>query len=177
MLVGTVVNSTPINPTPVAQTVNAIPVAPVEPTPVAPASEPICACTEEKENLEDFTAQFKGMFDALTEKLPENSHQAKSSKNFFKKFSSYIGSKQFKDDVNEKAEKYKVPPKQIAKNFFLKVLGIIGDILGIVINTVCNIIDMAITVLSTLAKGCVTAVNRVANGIASAVTLNQTVVA
>ena len=135
--------------------------------------EPTASTTKE-ESADDLTAQFKSLFDAFSESIPNGTHQAKSSKNLFKRFSDYIGSKEFKDDVNEKAEKYKVPPKQIAKNFFLKVLGIIGDILGIVVNTACSIIDTAISLLATLLHGTVTVVSKVGNGLVSAITLNQT---
>lgn len=139
----------------------------VEPTPCE-------QCIPEEKDVKDFTAQFKGLFDAFAEQIPNNSHEAKSAKGFFKKFSNYVGSKDFEDAVNEKAEKYKVPPKQIAKNFFLKVLGIIGDILGIVVNTVCSIIDTAVTLLATLLHGTVSVVGKVGNGLVSIVTMNQT---
>lgn len=138
----------------------------VEPTP--------CEQCIPEEDVKDFTAQFKGLFDAFAEQIPNNSHEAKSAKGFFKKFSNYVGSKDFEDAVNEKAEKYKVPPKQIAKNFFLKVLGIIGDILGIVVNTVCSIIDIAITLLATLLHGAVSVINKAGNGLVSIITMNQT---
>lgn len=143
----------------------------VEPVQATPIQQSIPA---EEEDAKDFTQQFKGLFEAFAESIPQNTHQAKSSKNLFKKFADYIGSKDFEDQVNEKAEKYKVPPKQIAKNFFLKVLGIIGDILGIVVNTVCSIIDTAVSLLATLLHGAVTAVGKVGNGLVSLITLNQT---
>lgn len=132
------------------------------------------ASIPEEDDVKDFTAQFKGLFEAFADSIPQGTHQAKSSKNLFKKFADYIGSKDFEDQVNEKAEKYKVPPKQIAKNFFLKVLGIIGDILGIVVNTVCSIIDTAVSLLATLLHGAVTVVGKVGNGLVSLVSLNQT---
>lgn len=128
----------------------------------------------EEENVKDFTAQFSQMFNAFADSIPQGTHEQKSAKGFFKKFSNYVGSKNFEDSVKEKAEKYKVPPKQIAKNFFLKVLGIIGDILGIVVNTVCSIFDMAITLFATLLHGAVAIVNKVGNAIVSVITLNQT---
>lgn len=131
-------------------------------------------CIPEEENVKDFTAQFKGLFDAFTEQIPNNTHEAKSAKGFFKKFSDYIGSNDFENAVNEKAEKYNVPPKQIAKNFFLKALGIIGDILGIVVNTVCSIIDTGITLLATLLHGAVSVIGKAGNGLVSVVTMNQT---
>lgn len=137
-------------------------------------SIPCEQCIPEEEDVKDFTAQFKGLFDAFTEQIPNNTHEAKSAKGFFKKFSDYIGSKDFENAVNEKAEKYNVPPKQIAKNFFLKALGIIGDILGIVVNTVCSIIDTGITLLATLLHGTVSVIGKAGNGLVSVVTMNQT---
>lgn len=163
MLQGTIIsdgNATMNDGTMAQETIN------VEPTP--------CEQCIPEEDVKDFTAQFKGLFDAFAEQIPNNSHEAKSAKGFFKKFSNYVGSKDFEDAVNEKAEKYKVPPKQIAKNFFLKVLGIIGDILGIVVNTVCSIIDIAITLLATLLHGAVSVINKAGNGLVSIITMNQT---
>jgi hypothetical protein len=125
-------------------------------------------------SAEDLTNQFKAMFNAFADNIPNDSHEAKTAKNMFKQFSNYIGSNDFENSVNEKAEKYKVPPKQIAKNFFLKVLGIIGDILGIVVNTVCNIVDTAVTLLATLLHGAVSVVGKVGNGLVSVISLNQT---
>jgi hypothetical protein len=131
-------------------------------------------CIPEEEEAKDFTTQFKALFDAFTEEIPNNNHEGKNAKGFFKKFSNYIGSKDFENAVNEKAEKYNVPPKQIAKNFFLKVLGIIGDILGIVVNTVCSIIDTAVSLLATLLHGTVSVIGKAGNGLVSVVTMNQT---
>jgi len=129
------------------------------------------------ENADDLTAQFKGLFDAFADALPNGSQEQKTSKTFFKKFSDYIGSNNFKKDLKEKSEKYGVPAKQLAKNFFLKILGIIGDILGIVVNTVCSIVDTAVSLLSTLLHGAVDVIGKVANGIVGIVTLNQTTIA
>lgn len=155
------------------ETIKATVVTPnVGSTPSEPISKPII---EESENVESFTQQFKDLFEAFSESIPNNSHEAKSSKDFFKQFTNYVGSQEFTDQVNEKAEKYKVPPKQIAKNFFFKVLGIIGDILGIVINTACSILDTAVSLLATLLHGAVSVIGKVGNGLVSIVTCNQTV--
>jgi hypothetical protein len=136
--------------------------------------EPTCGSIPEAENVNDFTAQFSQMFNAFADAIPQGTHEQKSAKGFFKKFSDYVGSQKFADDVNEKAEKYKVPPKQIAKNFFLKVLGIIGDILGNVVNTACSIIDIAVTLLATLLHGAVSVIGKAGNCLVSVITMNQT---
>lgn len=130
-----------------------------------------------EDNADDLTAQFKGLFDAFAQSIPNNSHEAKTSKNFFKKFSDYIGSKSFKDDLEEKSDKYHIPKKQLAKNFFLKILGILGDILGIVINTACSIVDTAISLLSTLLHGAVSIIAKAGNAVARVVSCNQTCIA
>ena len=127
----------------------------------------------EEEDVKDFTAQFKGLFDAFAEQIPNNSQERKSAKRFFKKFSDYVGSKDFENDVNEKAEKYKVPPKQIVKNFFLKVLGIIGKFLGVVIKIGCSIISAAITLFTMLLRGTAAIIKKVGSAIASTVSSNQ----
>lgn len=148
---------------------------PINATPVQDACGGYCDIEDAEDNeTEDLTKQFKGLFDAFAESIPQNSHQSKSAKGFFKKFSDYIGSKGFKDDLEEKSEKYQIPKKQLAKNFFLKILGIIGDILGIVVNTVCNIVDTAISLLATLLHGAVDVIAKVGNGIVRVVSANQT---
>ena len=133
--------------------------------------------TIDEDNADDLTAQFKGLFDAFAQSIPQGTHEAKSAKGFFKKFSDYIGSKSFKDDLEEKSEKYKIPKKQLAKNFFLKILGILGDILGIVINTACSIVDTAISLLSTLLHGAVSIIAKAGNAVARVVSCNQTCIA
>lgn len=132
------------------------------------------AQTHDTENADDLTEQFKGIFDAFADALPKRSQEEKTAKTFFKKFSDYIGSNGFKEELNRKSEETKIPAKELATNFFLKVLGIIGDILGIVVNTVCNIVDTAIHLLSIVLHGAVDVVSKLANGIISVVTLNQT---
>jgi hypothetical protein len=133
--------------------------------------EPSCEAKKEEDVL---TEQFKNLFDAFAEALPNGSQEEKTSKSIFKQFSNYIGSGSFKNDLKEKSEKYGVPAKKLATNFFLKVLGIIGDIAHIAVNTVCSIADTAIYVLSTILHGAVEVINKVANGIASICTFNQT---
>jgi len=123
---------------------------------------------------DDFVGQFSKLFGAFANEIPNGSHEQKSAKNFFKNFANYVGSDTFKDDLTEKSEKYKVPKKQLAKNFFLKILGIIGDILGIVVNTVCGVLDLAVVLLNTLLHGAVGLIHKVASGIVGVVTLNQT---
>jgi hypothetical protein len=133
--------------------------------------EPISEPADETENL---TKTFSDFVNAMVDALPE-SEENTEKKNFFRRFCDYIKSEKFDATLEEKAEKYKVPKKQIAKNFFLKVLGIIGDALGIVIDTVCNIASTLLALIAKLLNSAICVVNKAMNGLASLITLNQTV--
>ena len=104
----------------------------------------------------------------------EESENEKKAKNFLTDIKDYISSQAFKDDVNEAAKKYNVPPKVIAQGFIERAFGTVGDILGIAINVVCNAGRTVINVASTIAHSIMNLLQSIANGIASIVTLNKT---
>ena len=121
----------------------------------------------------------KATSQAMTEALEGLSDETetaeeKKAKGFLTEFQQYVKSHAFKEDVNEVAKKYNVPPKKVAQNFFEKALGTVGDILGIAISVVCNAGHMIINLASTVAHSIVTLIQNIANGIASIVTLNRT---
>ena len=99
------------------------------------------------------------------------------AKRYLNDFKSYIQSASFKEDVDEVAKKYGVPPKKVAQNFFEKALGTVGDILGIAISVVCNTGHIIVNIASTVCHSIVNLIKSIANGIASIVTLNRTCVA
>lgn len=125
---------------------------------------------------ESIQATANVMNDVLNEFEDCDSKESKASK-FLKDFRSYIQGADFKNDVNEVAKKYGVPPKKVAQNFFEKALGTVGDILGIAISVVCNAGHMVINLASTVAHGIVNLIKSIAEGIASIVTFNRTCVA
>lgn len=103
--------------------------------------------------------------------------EEKKAKSLLNQFKDYIKTDSFKDDVNEASKKYGVPPKRIAEGFFSKVLGTVGDILGIAVNVICNGGHMIVNLLGTVAHGIVNLIQGIANGLASIVTLNKTCIA
>jgi len=120
---------------------------------------------EAPKTFEDILNQFDD------EGAPE---EAKEAKGMFKKFFDYISSSTFKEDVEETAEKYHVPPKQLAKNFFTKALGILGDILGIVFTTAGNILNTIVNVCSVVLHGAIDVLVKAGRALAGLVSLNQT---
>jgi hypothetical protein len=106
----------------------------------------------------------------------EDTKEAKAN-SILHDFHNYVKSDQFKSDINEASKKYNVPPKKLAQNFFGKVLGTVGDILGVAINVICNGGRMIINILGTIANGIIDFIHTIANGLASIVTLNKTCVA
>ena len=86
----------------------------------------------------------------------------------------YIKSDKFEDDVNRNAEKYNLPPKQVAKNFFCKVLSTISDVLGVVVNTAGNILHIVVDVLAVVANGAVDILVKAGNALARLISGNHT---
>ena len=101
----------------------------------------------------------------------------KKAKSFLSSSKNYIGTQEFKNKINETAQKTGRPPKEVAKNFFEKALGTVGDILGIAISVICDAGRMVVNIAGTICNSIINLIQSIANGIASIVTLNKTCVA
>ena len=101
----------------------------------------------------------------------------KNARDILKGFMNYVSSGDMSKDAEEIGKKRGLPPKQVAKNFVTKALSILGDLLGIVFNTACNILDTIIDIASKVFHGAVDIIGRAGNGFARVVSLNQTSVA
>lgn len=85
----------------------------------------------------------------------------------------YLKSSRFEKKVNSEAYKTGIPPRQIAKGIVAKAFGIIGDILGIAVNTVSCTLNGLIDLLSGILHKGVDIITRVVNGVCRIVTFNQ----
>lgn len=146
-------------------------------TPINATNGSNCSCNcdcdyEAMERMAEETANAFGFSDEV-----EEDEKAKESREFLKNLQRYFKNGAFKRDVEHISRKYKIPPKQIAKGFLMKILGIIHDVTGIAINTCCNIVDYIVSAISTVLHGAVKIINDLANGLISVITLNQTVIA
>lgn len=124
--------------------------------------------TEETPNVEieadDFLNQFSDK--PLTE-----------DPNAKKKLNSIIGylkSSRFKKKVNSEAYKTGVPPKKVAQGVISKAFGIVGDILGIAVDTVSCTLNGLVDLLSNILHRGIDLVTKIVNGICRVVTFNQT---
>lgn len=108
------------------------------------------------------------------ENTEAETEKEKEAVSFLKSFKDYIGSMEFKTDVNEVSQKYNVSPKQVAQNFFEKALGTVGDILGIAINVVCNAGRMVVSIVATVANSILNLLQSILYGVASIITCNKT---
>lgn len=157
---------------------------PIQATPVEQVAEeetvqatPVGEQTSETLETDGLIDAFKEAFDKVADGMATNMEGEKKKENIFKRFANYIGSKEFKEDLNEKSEKYKVPPKELAKTFFGKVLALLGDALGIVVNTACSIVDTLVSVVSTILHSAVDIVAKAGNALSSLISCNKTNVA
>ena len=103
--------------------------------------------------------------------------QQQADRDFLNSFINYMKSGKLKEDILGQSREYNIPPKMIAKNFFERVLGIISDIGGIVINTACNALDAIIDGVATILHGAVNIIHNIASAIGRILTLNQTATA
>lgn len=100
-----------------------------------------------------------------------------NAKSFLNSFREYIKGTDFVNDVNNASARTGVPPRRIAENFIEKVLGTIGDVLGIAIGTVRSTGHTIISLLSAVLNGGIDLICNVASAIANMLTLNKTAVA
>ena len=86
----------------------------------------------------------------------------------------YLKSSRFKKKVNSEAYKTGVPPKKVAQGVISKAFGIVGDILGIAVDTVSCTLNGLVDLLSNILHREIDLVTKVVNGICRVVTFNQT---
>lgn len=107
------------------------------------------------------------------EPLTEDPQAKKKLKNMI----SYLNSERFENKINEEAYKNGIPPRRLAKGIVSKALGVVGDILGIVVNTAsCTLSGLIELLHSVLQKG-IGLITRILNGVCRIVTFNQTATA
>jgi acid phosphatase class B len=128
---------------------------------------------EETTIVQDLNETVKDINKTL-DSFEDETDKEKKAKSFLGDFRDYMKTKAFRDDVNATAKKYGVPPKKVAQNFVEKALGIVGDILGVAISTVCNAGHIIVNVASNIAHSVVNLIHSILSGIASIVTLNKT---
>ena len=86
----------------------------------------------------------------------------------------YLKSNRFKKDVNRVAYKTGIPPRQVAKGAIAKAFGVVGDILGIVVDTANYTLNGLVDLLSSLLHKGIDLITRVVNGLCRVITFNQT---
>lgn len=128
---------------------------------------------------ETISATTKVMNETLNQFSDESPVVDKESKakSILNEFQEFIKTDKFASDIKETAKKYNIPEKKLAQNFFEKVLGTVGDVLGIAISVVCHAGHMVINIVGTIAHSIVNLISTIANGLVSMVTLNKTCVA
>ena len=113
--------------------------------------------------------------EAEEEEIPEE--KIVEATDYLNKFKEFIRSKNFKQQINETAKEYGIPPKKLAQNFFEKALGTVGDILGVAISVVCNAGRTIVRIAGSIANTVINLIESLFNGAVRVITLNKTCVA
>lgn len=141
------------------------------------ANETNATSDKKEENVkivEDLAKDMQDTLNSFSDEIPSKEAEAKKVVN---NFADFIKSDDFKKSINQTASKYKIPPKKLAQNFFEKVLGIAGDVLGISISTIGNIGHTVVNVISSVLHSGIDLICKFANAIANIFTLNHTCIA
>lgn len=109
------------------------------------------------------------------EEIPEE--KVVEATDYLNKFKEFIKSKSFKQQIDETAKEYGIPPKKLAQNFFEKALGTVGDILGVAISVVCNAGRTIVRVAGSIANTVINLIESLFTGAVRVITLNKTCVA
>lgn len=97
-----------------------------------------------------------------------------NAKGKLKSIISYLKSNKFKKKVNSEAYKTGVPPRRIAQGIISKAFGIVGDILGIAVDTISCTLNGLVDLLSGILHKGIDLITKVVNGLCRIVTFNQT---
>ena len=116
-------------------------------------------------NADDFLNKFSDK--PLTEDPDKNKAKLNN-------FISYFKSKEFEKDVNRKAYKTGKAPREVAQGAISKAFGIVGDVLGIAVDTVDQTLHGLINLLSTVLHSTIDLITRVVDGLCRIVTFNKT---
>ena len=147
----------------------------VTPVSVTPVGAQMNAEEDLRKTMQDTAQAVEEALNGFDDVIPETKEaKEKKATNYLNKLQEFIKGENFKNQINQTAKKYNVPPKKLAHNFFEKALGTVGDILGIAIGVVCNAGRTVITIAGTIANSIVNLVESIFRGIASIVTLNRT---
>lgn len=115
---------------------------------------------------DDFINQFSD------EPLKESPEDKTKLKNII----SYLKSERFKKKINSVAYEKGIPPKQVAKGVISKMFGIVGDILGIAVETTYCTLSGLLDLLNTILQKGLDLIAKVVRSITKIITFNQTTI-
>ena len=100
--------------------------------------------------------------------------EEKEARKFLKDVQNYLKSDRFVEDCEERASKTGESPRKVAKTYIGKVAGIIGDGLGMAVDTVNIGAVGLIDLISTLLTKAVNIICNIVRGIVRTITFNRT---
>lgn len=143
--------------------------------------------SNEKDELEDIIKDLNKEHEQLesienvkessTEKIKKKIKTEKDAKNFLTQCKDYLSSKEFTNKCMRMSRLHNVSEKKIAETFAQKVLGVIGDTLGIVIKVTYNACNFLIKLLTKILYVAVGTILSIASKLVSFFTFGYTCIA
>ena len=123
---------------------------------------------ETEQSFEDLSQEMAQVIPAVT---PQEGEKASS---FLKGFLDKLASEEFERECEEVGKDLNLPKQVVAKNFLMRCLGVVGDCLGIVIETGRGFVHGLINIIAWVLTQGINIICNVAHGLARFITLNQT---
>ena len=145
------VTVTPVTPVAGGETTgNVVNATPVDQNQSNNATNGIEGLTKDTEEL---AKKFEQVLDAVSKEDESDTEETKEGKASIRRFMRHISSREFKENMDKKAEKMHVSKKCTVKAFFTKVVYCLTNVLGIVVELVGNIIDILMDILDIIVHG------------------------
>lgn len=120
-------------------------------------------------------ASFEELASEMSQPIPEvTPHEGAKASQFLKNFMEKIASQEFDRECEEVGKNLNLPKQVVAKNFILRCFGVIGDCLGIAIETGRGFVQGLIHIVAWVLTQGVNVICDVAHGLARFITFNQT---
>lgn len=136
-------------------------------------STPVIEVKREHKTLADLVNKVESEEETGEQATPSENEVTEAT-DFLKDLLTKVANGEFDETCKKIAREKGVSHKKLAQTAFQKILGTIGDVLGLAVGTVKNLCSATVSLIAYVLKGSINVICSVANKLTSILTLNYT---
>lgn len=136
-------------------------------------STPVVEVKREHKTLADLVNKVESEEETVEQATPSENEVTEAT-DFLKDLLTKVANGEFDETCKKIAREKGVSHKKLAQTAFQKILGTIGDVLGLAVGTVKNLCSATVSLIAYVLKGSINVICSVANKLTSILTLNYT---